>query len=581
MRVLSLTYGGVTRTTDTDMRLLEAFNGGMCQPMQAPISVFSTSQPIALKEAGSGGDVRTSGDTNSSQTLSLPSASPWSTTTGRMSTSYFPPSTIESNPFPNSTPMTLLSESATQEWSLKSDEAPPTLRSSSGSVISRRSVSPSIPVSSTCSLMTVPSSVTSPIPSGTLAHSPGYGEQANIPVSTTSTSSWPITVPNQSTLAAQQTDKMTSLRSLDPSSNWVFPQALSSANPLPAFQPPTSQAHQSLEGTNACMSDIYPQKAPSHQPTSSTLPPVSCPTSEQQFSATNSLGPIDPFELFAESDAQAISTRSQDLHPVTVESVSAIQHPISLQNRPVPPKACESSAQTDTIAEMMGDLLIRHQENHSSLADIPKNISIAQSPSTDSFNELTVAVPSWQEMPTSQSKIPGDAINRHATWSISATEVPAEPYYAVERSQNPPPQFGGDAPTSTYAEMPSHAISQVSQTHQQSPPSIQLQTQSQLKPQYQSHYQPYRPQIPTPGSHTSFLNPISTATPSPISWQEQQYQQIDQMPMSPPTQEATTAQPTESAMEQKSSFSRPMTLGETRRRNQKALLDLIGRGSSG
>jgi hypothetical protein len=540
------------RNTDTDIRLLGTLKEGMCQPMQAPITVFFTSQPVAQKEVGSGGDVRTSGDTNSSQTSNPPSASPWSTTTRRRSISSLTPSTIGSNPLPNSTPMTLFSKPATQEWPSKSDEATPTPRSS-GSVS-----------------MTVPPSVTSPTPSWALANSPGYGEQGETPVSTTSTSYWPITVPSQSTSAAQQTDGMISPRPLDPSSNWVFPQALSSANPLPAFQPPPPQAPQSFEDTNTCMSGIYSRNTPSHQPTSSTLPPVSCPTSLQEFSATNFLGPIDPFELFAESNAQASSIRPQDVHPVEVESYFAVQHPISLQNPPVPPKTCQSSAQTDTIAEMMGDLSIHYPENHNSLAEIPKNISITQSRPTDPFNELLAAVPSWQEMPTSQP--------------ASATEVPAEPYYAVERSQNPPPQFGGDAPISAYAEMPSHAISQVPQAHQQYPPSIQPQTQSQLQPQYQSQYQPYCPPIPTLVSHTSFLNPISTAAPSPISWQEQRHQQTDQTPVSPPMQEATAAtaaQPAASTVEKEYSLSRPPTLGQTRRRNQKALLNLMGRGSYG
>jgi hypothetical protein len=235
------------------------------------------------------------------------------------------------------------------------------------------------------------------------------------------------------------------------------------------------------------MSGIYPQNTPSHQPTSSTLPPVSCQTSLQQFSTTNFLGSIDPFELFAESDAQASSTCSQDVHPVVAESFFAICHHISLQNPPVPLKMCQSSVQTDTTAEMIDNLSIHHLENHSSKAEIPKNIFIAQSLSTDSFNELPVAVPSWQEMLTSQSKMLGDAINRHVTWSASVTEVPAEPYYAVERSQNSPLQPSGDAPTSTYTEMPSHAISQVPQACQQYPLSTtswlstQPQTQSQLQ----------------------------------------------------------------------------------------------------
>jgi hypothetical protein len=276
------------------------------------------------------------------------------------------------------------------------------------------------------------------------------------------------------------------------------------------------------------------------------------------------------------------------VHPVVVESLFAIRHPITQQNPPVHPKTCQGSTQTDTIAEMMGDLSIHHSDNHSPPAVIPKNISIAQSPSTDSFNKLPVAAPSWQEMPTAQSKMPGDSITRYATWSASATKVLAEPYHAVERSQNPPPQFSGGAPTSTYAEMPSHAISQVPQAHQQYPlftkswSSAQPQTQSQLQPQYQSQYQPYRPPIPTPISHKGFLNPISTASLSTISWQEQQHQQTDQTPMSPPTQEGTAAaaaQPAASAMEQEYSLSRSATLGEVRRRNQKAFLNLMERMS--
>jgi hypothetical protein len=577
-RVLSLTYGDVLRNIDTDGRLLGTFNEGMCQPMQTSSSVFSTTQPTAPEEVGSGGDARTSGNMNSSQTLNPPSAAPSSTTTEGMPVSSLPFSTIGSNPFPNSTPMTFFSESATQELPSKSDEAPPTPRSSSGSVssISRQSVLSWIPSSSMWSPVTVPPSVASPTPSWALANSPGYDQQADIPVSTACTSSWPIAVPSQSMSAAQQTDRMTSQQPLDPSSNWIFPQELSSANPPPTFQPPTSQAPQSFEGTNTCMSGIYSQTTPSHLPTSSTLPPVSCPTSLQQFGATNFLGPIDPFELFAESDAHASSIRSQDVHPVEVESIFAVQHPISLQNPPVPPKTCQSSAQIDTIAEMMGDLSTHHPEIHSSLAEIPKNISTAQSPLADSFNELPEVVPSWQEMPISRSKMPGDAINRYATWPTSAIEVPAEPYYAVERSQNPPPQFGGDAPTSTYAEMPSHAISQVPQAHQQYPPSI--------RPQYQSQYQPYRPQMPTPVSHTSFFNPTSIAAPSPISWQEQQHQETDQTAVSPLTQEATaaTAAPSvASSVEKEYSLSRSVTLGETRRRNQKALLDLMERGNYG
>src|ERR1700738_1238124 len=139
----------------------------MAQPMQAPSSVFFTSQPTAWEEVKSRGDVITSGDMNSSQTSNPPSASPLSATTGRNSISSLSPSVI------------------------------------------------------------------SPIPSRALANPLGCDEQADIPVS--------ITAPSQLTLAAQQNDRIISSRLLDPSNNLVFPQELSSANPPPAFQSPTSQ----------------------------------------------------------------------------------------------------------------------------------------------------------------------------------------------------------------------------------------------------------------------------------------------------------------------------------------------------
>jgi len=455
-KVLYLICDDVPRNTDTDSRTLGTPNEVVCQPIQAPSSEFFTPQPIARKEFGSGGDVNSSGHANSSQASNPPSASPWSTTTGRKPILSIPPSTIGSNPFPNSTPMTIFSGPTTQEWS--------------------------------------------------------------------------------------------------------------------------SQTPQSFEGTNTYISDIYPQSTSSHQLNSSTLSPVSYPTSLQQFSATNFEGPLDPFELLAESDAQDISIRPQNVDPVAIEPVFAIQHPVPPRNPPVPPKTCQSSAQTDKIAEMMGDLLIYHPENNSSLTEIPKYVSLAQSPSTDSYSELPTAVPFWQEMPAPRSELPGDAIIRKATCSTSVTEVSAEPYHAIERSQNPPPQFGGDIPTGTYAEMPSHAISHVPQHYQQYPPSIQPQIQPQFNPQYQSQYQPYSPPIPTPVSHRNFSNPISIGGPPPISWQEQ-HQQIIQAPVSPPTQEATIAQPAGLAVEQEYSFSRPTTLGEARRRNQKAILDLMDRGN--
>lgn len=363
-------------------------------------------------------------------------------------------------------------------------------------------------------------------------------------------------------------------RPLDPPSNWPFPQV-----PPPVFQPPGSQTSQSFTGTKTYPSSIYPRNIASRQPVHE-LPLVS---------GTNFLGPLDPFELLASSDSQTSSIRSKNMHPVLSGPSFSTHRPLSLQNPPNPSKTPQSLAETGPIAEIIGDLSMPHSETHISLEEIPKNISLVQSSPTNLPRALQVGVPPRLEIPISQSTIPSDAINRRATWPAPAIDVLEEPYYSVKRPQKPH-QFSADAPILTCAEMLSDGVLQVPQAHQQHPPSmaswpsIQLRTQSQLQQEYQSQNQPrHRPTL-TAVSHPSFLNPILTTALSSTSWQEQQYQQVDHSSGSRPMQGATVvpaAQPGTSLVEQECSALRSTTLREARRRNRKALLDLMRREGLG
>jgi hypothetical protein len=242
---------------------------------------------------------------------------------------------------------------------------------------------------------------------------------------------------------------------LDPSSTWPFPQA-----PPPAFQPPGSQTPQYSTSTKTYTSDIYPRNIASRQP-ASELPSVS---------GTNFLGPLDPFELFVSSDSQTSSICSKNMHPVLSELSSSTYRPLSLQNLPDPPKTPQSLAETGPIAEMMGDLSMPHSETHSSLQAIPENICFVQSPPTNLPRELRAGVPPQPGIPISQSKIPNDATNRRAMWSAPATGVLAEPYHSVKRPQKPR-HFSTDAPALTCAGMLSDGMLQVTQAHQEHPPS--------------------------------------------------------------------------------------------------------------
>ncbi len=168
----------------------------------------------------------------------------------------------------------------------------------------------------------------------------------------------------------------------------------------------------------------------------------------------------------------------------------------------------------------------------------------------------------------------------HATRSTFATELSAEPYSDRNRSQNPPIESINRTISSSYIEMPVLDVSQVPRSHYQYPlspepsPSHQPQTQSQsqLNHQNQYQYQPYRPPLP----HPSHLDSAGTATPFSMPFTQQQ-QQTTATPVAPPTQPATAAQTVTLSPEQDHLLSRSATLGESRRRNQKALLAFMSK----
>ena len=224
---------------------------------------------------------------------------------------------------------------------------------------------------------------------------------------------------------------------------------------------------------------------------------------------------------------------------------------MSLQNPPIHLKTYQSFTQPHPSAELLGDISMHHLIKRSSLSNLPQNI------------------------PTEELEWNESEVNRCVKWPISTTGPRDITYTAKDISHNHHSQFRSDEPSSAYAGRPSHIVSQVPETHEQYSPSMTLPFTRSQEPfalhSYQSQCQS-RPPMPTPVSQMNCLCPISPASPTPIPWEERLQQQRDETPVSPPTREATVAQP---AMSDRCLCSRSMTLNEKRRRNQKFLLGLM------
>ena len=574
----------------TNLRLPGVLN----QSTPVPRSICPTPQPKERNEIQSGGDIKTSGEMSSFQISDPHPSSSWTAISEKASNISLAPSTTGTNLFPILTPTTSFSEPTVQEWSSSYCETVPSRRPSSGfgSIISGGSVSPNIPVPSVQLSMTQPFATTSPIPSLFAPTSlPAYSGQAGPLILPTSTHSW-THPPGDSSPMIQQVDTTILHRTPGVPGNSSHLEATSSTYLPPPLHPPIPPPAEFSDTASLCAPTAYSQTISFQQPSSSIMSPLPEKAPLQQashtFSATNSPGPVDPYELWAELEPCPISNGNARLdsrlpsRPAAVELFSPIQRPKSTQNPPPCSATSYNSAVHDNIAELMSEMSVRHPKSYNSLAELSSNFPSTESQSNDSFKELSPNTPSWTF--NSRSETPGNTTAGRAAWPNFATEVPAEPYYALERSQNPPPESVSSTVSLRYTEMPSINISQIPQSHYpspsspppSSPPQPQAQSQPQLWHQNQYQYQPYRPALPTP----CLLDPISTSTPSPLLLVQQQ-QQTTYTPVSPPTQPATPAQSVTSFGEQQNPLSRSATVVEARRRQQKALLALMDRGSYG
>jgi hypothetical protein len=449
---------------------------------------------------------------------------------------------------------------AVQEWSSDHNNPLPATILSPGSVSNKLtgSLSSSVSVSPEHSSIIKPSATTSPTMPWAQGSSPGYVSQAALPAS------FPPTQPQQKTpsIISVSTDEPTkgtaSQHYLDTSRNSLKSPAAYIAYSLPSTQAPTSAPRYS-RSSGPFSPVVHSTSISSESPSS---PGYTLPAETQNFNAVNTLGLINVFELYSDPEPQA---NLEDCIQPLKESLPSQQaglEPSKSAHLPLYPEPNRSpratyfdfAIATESLAETMTDLSAQRPETQVSPAEMPHNLVFAQSQSCDSFKELSTTF-SWEQTATSRFEMSGDASTEHFVWPNFTTEVPAgkdndvdELHIPRQRAASHPPTFVG-----------------------MSPPTV-----PQL---HQSKYQYHQPMAPWPNTQAqiSRTQPKYQAYSPPSPILSEQEHLAGQTSTSPPMEAATPVQPAESTLKQGYPLLRSMTAGEARRRNQKALLNLIGR----
>lgn len=496
-----------------------------------------------------------------------------------------------STAFPISNTKTSSTKPAVQEWSSNHNNPFPATILSSGSVSNTltRSLSSSVPVSSEHSSITGPSATTSLMVPWDPASSPRYAGQVALPTSYPCPQPWQKTPSVVSVSTGEPTQGTASQHYLDISRSSLKSPATYIAHSLPSTQPPTS-APQYSGSARPLSPAVHSTSISSCQAISSESPCSPGHTLQAEtrgFSATNTLGPVNVFDLYLDPEPQATlgdcnrplneCLRSQQAGLEPSQSTHLSLYPE--QNRSPRATYLDSAVATESLAETMADLSVQRPENQVSLADMPNNLVFAQLQSGDSFKELSTTI-SWEQTATSRFEMSGDASTDHFAGPNFTTEVPAAKGNDTDELHNPHQRAVSHA--STFMEISPPTNPQLSQSQYQyhQPMASWSNTQAQVprtQPKYhaQYQYQAYSPSTPV----LTFQSATSSVVLSPILSEQGHW--AGPTSTSPPMEAATQVQPAASTIEQGHPLSRSMTAGEARRRNQKTLLNLIGRGVTG
>lgn len=478
-----------------------------------------------------------------------------------------------------------------QEWSLNHNNPPPVTILSPGSIsnILTQSLPSSVPVSLEHSSTTGPSDRASPMVPLAQASSPGYVGQVALPASYPSPQLGQKSASVVSVSTGGPIQETASQHYLNTSCNSLKSPVTYMACSLPSTQPPTSPPPQYSGSARPLSPFIHSTSISSYQAVSSESPHSPGHTLQaatQNFSATNTLGPINIFELYSDPEPQDALVCNGPLNN-TLRSQQAGLEPsqhthISLhseQNPSLRATYFDSAVATESLAEKMADLSVQRSENHPSLAEMPNNLVLAQLQSGDSFKELSTTT-SWEQTSRSRFEMSEDASTDHFEWPNFTTEVLAARDNDMDELHIP--RQRAISHDSMFMEMPPPTNPRLSQSQYQyhQPMASWSNTQAQVpqkQPQYhaQYQYQAYSPPSPAP----TFLSATSSVVLSPILSEQAHWE--DSTSVSPPAEVATPVQPAASTIEQVSPLSRSMTAGEARRRNQKSLLNLISWGVMG
>ncbi len=546
------------------------------QKTQALTSAVPLRNPIAHYESRREEDIGPLNDVMLSQnprhySLPTPSASE------RLS--FIPPVSSPTS-FPISNTKSSSTKPAVEEWSSnQNNPLPATILSPKSTPNILRKLLPSGgPDSPKCSTITEPSATTSLIAPWAQVSSPGYVCQAVLPASRPSPQSWQ-TIPSVASVPEGELNQRTaSQQYLNTSHNPFRSPSASTTYSLPPTHHSTP-APQYGENVRLLSPVVHSTSISSCQsiPLESPYPPgYTLQAETQNFSATNNLGPINIFELYSDPEPQVtLSSQKSGLEPSKTTHLSL--HPGADQC----PRATypESIVLMESLPEMMAELAVQRSANQVSLVEMPNNLVVAQSPSDDSFKELSTKN-SWEQTATCRFEMSADTSTEHFAWPDFITEVPAEKDNDMDEQHFLRQRAISNASTLMETSPPadsriSHSpyeydqhMASWSNTQAQVPP-----TQPRYHVQYQ--YQAYSPTFPELTSQSA----ISSVVPSPIL--SEQRNLTGPTFTWPPVEAPTPVQSAAPTIEQRHPHSKSMTMGEARRINQRRMLNLMGQGYMG
>lgn len=416
----------------------------------------------------------------------------------------------------------------------------------------------------------------------------GYVSQVAIPESHPSHQLQQQTSLVASLSRGQPTQEKASQLYLDTSFNSLKPSATYIAYSLPLAQPPTTATQYS--GSERPLSPVVHSAGISScqaiSPESSCLPRYTLQTETQNFSATNTFGPINAFELYSDPEPQSTpgncnralneSLRSQQAGLEPSQSTNLSQH--SEQNQSPRATDLDSAVATERLAETIAGLSLQRPESQVSVAHTPNNLVFAQSQSGDSFKELSTSI-SWEQTAISRFEMPGNTSTDDFVWPDFTTKVP--PAKDNDMDELCIPRQRAVSHASTFMGMSPPTDPQLSrsqyQYHQSTGSWAKVQAQvPRTQPNHtQYQYQAYAPQSPV----FTFRNATSSVVPPPILSEQGHW--AGSASTSPPLEAAIQVPLAASVTEQGHPLSRSITAGEARRRNRKTLLNLMGLGVTG